>query len=142
MVNEDFPIVLETLEIGQNPSFDNFFRNSFIHYYLRIPELQDFSDEDRLTVAKHRRDTIENISKFCVGFDKVDKNVFYSFIAYTYSENQLFVHFAYVKKKFRGFGFFKESLQILKESANEYYYSLPIKLKKKNYMPEFQKRVI
>lgn len=138
----DIPVDLIQLQEGDNHSFDNFFRNSFMHFYLRTPELQDLDNVMRLEIAKNKCDQIAKCSTFLVGMDKIDPNVFYSYVSYSLSENRLYLHMAYVKKKFRGFGFFKASLDLLKESANEYYYSLPIKLKKKSYLPEFSKRVL
>jgi hypothetical protein len=130
----------KTLEAGENPQFDNFFKNSFMHFYLRCPEFQDLDDDLRLLVANDKCAQIRKMGKFMVGFDKFYPTVFYTYTAYTLSENKLYLHMAYVKKNFRGFGFFKHSLDVLKESANEYYYTLPIKLKRKYYLPEFERK--
>jgi hypothetical protein len=139
---EDFPVDFLIYESGKNIQFDHFFRNSFMHFYLRTKDLQDLDKEMRLDIARHRCQTICDMAKFLVAVDKEDPNVFYSYIAFTLSESQLFVHFAYTKKSMRGFGFFQRALRLLKLSATEFYYTLPTKLKKKTYLPEFEKRVL
>jgi hypothetical protein len=137
----DFPITLEYLKYGDNQSFDHFFRNSFMHFYLRAKEFGSLGRELKQKLAVAKCEQIISTSSFLVGFDKEDKNVFYCFCAYTQKDNKLFVHFAYVKKSVRGFGFFKESLRILKYLSNEYYYTLPIKIKK-GCLPEFTRKVL
>jgi len=139
MVDEEV-LEFKTLEAGENPQFDNFFKNSFMHFYLRCPEFQELDDDLRLLVANDKCAQIRKMCKFMVGFDKLYPTVFYTYTAYTLSENKLYLHMAYVKKNFRGFGFFKHSLDVLKESANEYYYTLPIKLKRKYYLPDFERK--
>mgnify|MGYP003417741616 CR=1 FL=1 len=139
---EESPIDFVYLEYGENPSFDNFFTNSFIHFYMRANEFQDMDKDLRRTIAQNKCSNIRNTSKFIITQDKLDKNVFYSYVAFTLSENKLFIHMAYVKKNFRTFGFFKKSLDLLKVSANEYYYTLPLKLKRKWYLPEFERKVL
>lgn len=141
-IGEDDVLVFKTLSAGENPQFDNFFMNSFMHFYLRCPEFQDLDAGMRSLVANDKCDQIKRIGKFLVGFDKLHPNIFYTYVAYTLSENKLYLHMAYVKKNLRGFGFFKHSLDLLKDSANEYYYTLPIKLKRKYYLPEFERKAL
>jgi len=135
------PIEFKILKFGENHHFDNFFRNAFIHFYLRTPEVRELDRATKLEIAKQRREAIERTAKFLVAFDIEDPNVFYSFVAFNSTESKLYVHFAYVKKNVRGFGFFQASLEYLKENTSEFYYTLPIKLKKKHYLPDFERRV-
>lgn len=142
VTTEEEPLIFKTLLAGENPQFDNFFKSSFMHFYLRCSEFQDIDEEMRRLLANDKCAQISKISKFMVGFDRLYPTVFYTYVAYTISDGRLYLHMAYVKKNFRGFGFFKHSLDLLKESASEYYYTLPVKLKRKWYLPGFERKVI
>ena len=107
------PVNFIYLNTGENESFDHFFENSFIHHYIRSPDNSDLSYTQRLKLAQSKANQIQYLCKFIVSVDKEDPSVFYGYTAYFHDNDTVTLMFAYIKRNLRGFGIYKEALDII-----------------------------
>lgn len=117
---------LESLESLESiPRLNNLFSDSFVKYTETLRTYRRLLSKTRKNVIQMKVKSLLANAKFTIACDKEDDQVIYGFLVFTDDPKNFYMHFAYVKKEFRGIGICKQMLDASMNPHKLKMYTIP-----------------